>query len=70
MRNIPKLVTPERNATLMRPIERKEVEEVVFQNLKVEEYQNLVAMGYTHGQTLGKILAYQIRSWMEEATFD
>lgn len=29
--NIPKLVTPEHNTMLMRPIEREEVEEVVFQ---------------------------------------
>ena len=30
-RNIPRLVTPEHNAMLMRTIEREEVEEVVFQ---------------------------------------
>ena len=29
--NIPKLVTPKHNAMLMRPIEREEVEEAVFQ---------------------------------------
>ena len=31
MRNIPKMVTPEHNALLMRAIKREEVEEVVFQ---------------------------------------
>lgn len=31
IRNIPKLVTPEHNAMLMRPIEREEVEEAILQ---------------------------------------
>ena len=31
MRNIPKMVTPEHNSLLMRPIEREGVEEAVFQ---------------------------------------